>query len=147
MTIRLIPDRSPENPTQQSGVAAVKPGQDDLFALSASPQATVERGPALLLATAKGLGFRFEPNVEETTRNGRKIARLSADDEVITVQPVNSGRTVCATASGYLLAFPTEEITELSGAGRGVILIRLDTDDRLVGAVTSEPGAGGDGYQ
>ncbi len=142
VTARLIPDRPPESPTQQSGVAAARPDQDDLFALSASPQATVERGPALLLATAKGLGFRFEPNVEETTRNGRKIARLSADDEVITVQPVNSGRTVCATASGYLLAFPTEEITELSGAGRGVILMRLDTDDRLVGAVTSEPGAG-----
>ncbi len=142
VTARLIPDRPPESPTQQNGVVAAKPGQDDLFALSASPQATVERGPALLLATAKGLGFRFEPNVEETTRNGRKIARLSADDEVITVQPVNSGRTVCATASGYLLAFPTEDITELSGAGRGVILMRLDTDDRLVGAVTSEPGAG-----
>ncbi len=142
VTARLIPDRPPESPTQQNGVVAAKPDQDDLFALSASPQATVERGPALLLATAKGLGFRFEPNVEETTRNGRKIARLSADDEVITVQPVNSGRTVCATASGYLLAFPTEDITELSGAGRGVILMRLDTDDRLVGAVTSEPGAG-----
>ncbi len=142
VTARLIPDRPPESPTQQNGVVAARPDQDDLFALSASPQATVERGPALLLATAKGLGFRFEPNVEETTRNGRKIARLSADDEVITVQPVNSGRTVCATASGYLLAFPTEDITELSGAGRGVILMRLDTDDRLVGAVTSEPGAG-----
>ncbi len=142
VTARLIPDRPPESPTHQNGVVVAKPDQDDLFALSASPQATVERGPALLLATAKGLGFRFEPNVEETTRNGRKIARLSADDEVITVQPVNSGRTVCATASGYLLAFPTEDITELSGAGRGVILMRLDTDDRLVGAVTSEPGAG-----
>ncbi len=142
VTARLIPDRPPESPTQWNGTEAAEPDQDDLFALSASPQATVERGPALLLATAKGLGFRFEPNVEETTRNGRKIARLSADDEVITVQPVSSGRTVCATAAGYLLAFPTEDITELSGAGRGVILMRLDTDDRLVGAVTSEPGAG-----
>jgi DNA gyrase subunit A len=142
VTARLIPDRSPESPTQQNGVAAAKPGQDDLFAPSAAPQATVERGPALLLATAKGLGFRFEPNVEETTRNGRKIARLSADDAVIAVRPVNSGRTVCATAAGYLLAFPTEDITELSGVGRGVILMRLEKDDRLVGAVTSEPGAG-----
>ena len=142
VTIRLIPDHSPENPTRQNGAEAAKPSQDDLFALSASPRSAAERGPALLLATAKGLGFRFEPNVEETTRNGRKIARLSADDAVITVQPVRSGRTVCATAAGYLLAFPTEDITELSGAGRGVILMRLEKDDRLVGAVTSEPGAG-----
>lgn len=142
VTIRLIPDRLPENPAQQNGTGTAKPSQDDLFMPSASPQSADERGPALLLATAKGLGFRFEPNVEETTRNGRRIARLSADDEVITVRPVSSGRTVCATAAGYLLAFPTEDITELSGAGRGVILMRLDTDDRLVGAVTSEPGAG-----
>ena len=142
VTVRLIPDHPPENPTQQNGTAAAEPDQTDLFAQNASPQSADERGPALLLATARGLGFRFEPSVEETTRNGRKIARLSVDDEVITVQPVSSGRTVCATAAGYLLAFPTEDITELSGAGRGVILMRLDTDDRLVGAVTSEPGAG-----
>ena len=96
----------------------------------------------MLLATATGLGFRFQPNFEETTRNGRKIARLSADDAVISIQPAGSGRTVCATAAGYLLAFPTEDIAELSGAGRGVILMRLEQDDRLVGAVTSEPGAG-----
>lgn len=142
VTTRLIPDHSPENPAQRNGAEAAKPSQDDLFALSASTQSADERGPAMLLATARGLGFRFEPNVEETTRNGRKIARLSAGDEVITVQRVSSDRTVCATASGYMLAFPTEDITELSGAGRGVILMRLDTDDRLVGAVTSEPGAG-----
>ncbi len=142
VTVRLIHDRPSESPAQQNGAGAARPDQTDLFTPPASPQPAGERGPALLLATAKGLGFRFEPNVEETTRNGRKIARLSADDEVITVQPVRSGRTVCATATGYILAFPTEDITELSGAGRGVILMRLEQDDRLVGAVTSEPGAG-----
>ncbi len=142
VTIRLIPDRPPERPARRNGAAAAEPDQTDLFTLSAPPRSADEHGPALLLATAKGLGFRFEPNVEETTRNGRRIARLSTDDEVITVRSVSSGRTVCATAAGYLLAFPTEDITELSGAGRGVILMRLDKDDRLVGAVTSEPGAG-----
>lgn len=142
VTIRLIPDRPPERPARRNGTAAAEPDQTDLFAQNASPRSAGEHGPALLLATAKGLGFRFEPNIEETTRNGRRIARLSADDEVITVRSVSSGRTVCATAAGYLLAFPTEDITELSGAGRGVILMRLDKDDRLVGAVTSEPGAG-----
>ena len=142
VTIRLIPDRPPERPARRNGTAAAEPDQTDLFVQNASPRSAGEHGPALLLATAKGLGFRFEPNIEETTRNGRRIARLSTDDEVITVRSVSSGRTVCATAAGYLLAFPTEDITELSGAGRGVILMRLDKDDRLVGAVTSEPGAG-----
>ena len=142
VTVRLIRDRRPESPAQQNGAGAARPDRTDLFAPLTSSQAAGERGPALLLATARGLGFRFEPSVEETTRNGRKIARLSADDAVITVQPARSGRTVCATAAGYILAFPTEDIAELSGVGRGVILMRLEQDDRLVGAVTSEPGAG-----
>ena len=142
VTVRLIHDRPSESPAQQNRAGAARPDQTDLFTPPAARQPAGERGPVLLLATAKGLGFRFEPNVEETTRNGRKIARLSADDEVITVQPARSGRTVCATATGYILAFPTEDIAELSGAGRGVILMRLEQDDRLVGAVTSEPGAG-----
>ena len=138
VTVHPIEDRPQESQARQNGASG--PGQTDLF--PALPQANGERGPALLLATATGLGFRFQPNFEETTRNGRKIARLSTDDAVISIQPVSSGRTVCATAAGYLLAFPTEDIAELSGAGRGVILMRLEQDDRLVGAVTSEPGAG-----
>ena len=138
VTVQRVEDRPQESQARQNGASG--PGQTDLF--PALPQANGERGPALLLATATGLGFRFQPNFEETTRNGRKIARLSADDAVISIQPAGSGRTVCATAAGYLLAFPTEDIAELSGAGRGVILMRLEQDDRLVGAVTSEPGAG-----
>ncbi len=142
VTVRLIRDRPPGSPAQKNGTGSAKPGQTDLFAPPVSPQVAGEREPTLLLATARGLGFRFEPSVEETTRNGRKIARLAADDEIITIQPVRGGRTVCATAAGYMLAFPTEDIAELSGAGRGVILIRLEKDDRLVGTVTGEPGAG-----
>lgn len=142
VTVYIIRERPPGSTARQNETVPSKPGQADLFTQDASPQADGERGPELLLATAKGMGFRFEPNVEETTRNGRRIARLAAGDEVIAIQPVRSGRTVCATAAGHLLAFPTEDIAELSGAGRGVILMRLDEDDRLVGAVTSEPGAG-----
>jgi DNA gyrase/topoisomerase IV subunit A len=41
-----------------------------------------------------------------------------------------------------MLAFPVEDVNELTGPGRGVILMRLDDDDRLVGAVTTIPGRG-----
>jgi len=34
-----------------------------------------------------------------------------------------------------VLSFPAEELPELAGAGRGVILMRLDQDDQLVAAV------------
>ena len=49
---------------------------------------------------------------------------------------------VCVSAAGKMLAFPVEDVAELSGPGRGVILMRLDADDRLIGAVTTIPGRG-----
>ncbi len=98
--------------------------------------------PQYLLATAQGLGFRFRPNLEETTRSGRKVARLSDGDEVVSVEPIRSGRAVCVTATGRILAFPVEDVTELSSAGRGVILMRVEKDERLIGAVTTAPGHG-----
>jgi DNA gyrase subunit A len=101
-----------------------------------------EAGPQYLLATAQGMGFRFRPNLEETTKNGRKIARLADGDAVVSIEPIQHARAVCATKAGKLLAFPVEDVSELSGAGRGVILMRLDPDDRLIGAVTTAPGAG-----
>lgn len=103
------------------------------------PEAT---GPTYLLATAQGMGFRFRPNLEETTRSGRKVARLADDDDVVTVEPADGGRAICVTAAGKMLAFPLEDVSELSGPGRGVILMRLDEDDRLIGAVTTIPGRG-----
>ena len=142
ITTRLIQDQPAVNNEQATGTAEPRREQGDLFVAPDQTNGSGTLPSSFLLATAKGMGFRFRPNFEETTRSGRKIARLSADDEIITIQPITSGRTVCATAVGKMLAFPTEDIAELSGPGRGVILMRLDTDDRLIGATTIAPGAG-----
>jgi DNA gyrase subunit A len=120
-------------------------GQGELFRTANSNgtgEEPVTDGPTYLLATAEGMGFRFRPSLEETTRNGRKVARLAENDEVVSVEPVGSGRVVCVSAEGRMLAFPTEDVSELTGAGRGVILLRLEDNDRLVGAVTTTPGKG-----
>lgn len=114
--------------------------QGELFAAKANEP--LLEGPLYLLATAQGMGFQFRPSFEETTRNGRKVARLTDNDEVVSVELVSGGRTVCVTAGGRMLAFPVEDVNELTGPGRGVILMRLDEDDRLVGAVTTVPGRG-----
>src|SRR5262249_7716780 len=46
------------------------------------------------------------------------------------------GDTITAvSADGKVLTFPSEELPELAGAGRGVILMRLDKDDRVLGVV------------
>jgi DNA gyrase subunit A len=97
----------------------------------------LRRGTLYLLATAQGMGFQFRPNFEETTRSGRKVARLGDDDDVVSVEPITGGRAVCVSAAGRMLAFPVEDVNELTGPGRGVILMRLDDEDRLVGAVTT----------
>lgn len=115
--------------------------QGELFP-AAESQASPADGPLYLLATAQGMGFRFRPNLEETTRNGRRVARLSAGDEVVSVEPVRGGRVICVTAGGKMLAFPAEDVSELSGPGRGVILLRLSEGDRLLGAIPTPPGQG-----
>lgn len=128
------PKTSPEESTEGEA-------QGELFTSGKEKEAASE-GPLYLLATGQGMGFQFRPNFEETTRSGRKVARLSDDDEVVSVEPVRGGRAICATATGRMLAFPAEDINELTGPGRGVILMRLDDGDQLIGAVTTTPGRG-----
>jgi len=125
----------------KAGAAEDEEEQGELFP-AGNGQGMESDSPLYLLATAQGMGFRFRPNLEETTRNGRKVTRLADDDEVVSVTPVNSGRVVCVSAAGKMLAFPSEDVSELTGPGRGVILMRLDDDDRMVGAVTTVPGRG-----
>jgi DNA gyrase/topoisomerase IV subunit A len=54
---------------------------------------------------------------------------------VLIVGPAEGNTITAATADGKVLAFPAEELPELAGAGRGVILMRIDKADRLIGAV------------
>jgi DNA gyrase subunit A len=92
---------------------------------------------AVLLATARGYGFRTEPDLSETTRAGRRLARVGEGDEVVSVEPVLGNAVVVATARGKMLRFGLDEVAELSGPGRGVILMRpgKEGEDRVVGAL------------
>jgi DNA gyrase subunit A len=95
---------------------------------------------AYLVATARGYGFRFQPDLGETTRAGRRVARVGKDDEVVAVTPLEGKAIVCATAKGKMLRFDAGEAAELSGPGRGVIFMRLDAGDRVVGALAPPEG-------
>src|SRR5438128_422610 len=92
---------------------------------------------AVLVATARGYGFRAEPDLTETTRAGRRLARVGDEDQVVSVEPVYGKAVVVATARGKMLRFALDEVAELSGPGRGVILMRpgKDDEDRIVGAL------------
>jgi DNA gyrase subunit A len=106
-----------------------KGAQGSLFA--AKPGA-----PAMILvATARGFGFRATPDLTETTRSGRRVARVADGDEVVSIEPVLGKTVVVAAASGKMLRFPIDEVAELSGPGRGVTLMKPDADSRVVGAI------------
>src|SRR5262249_7315108 len=54
--------------------------------------------PSFLVATAKGYGFRCTPDLSETTRAGRRLARVAGGDAVGSVGPIHgpAGRTAPA---------------------------------------------------
>jgi DNA gyrase subunit A len=105
-------------------------GQGSLFAApKGAPPA------AILVATARGFGFRATPDLSETTRAGRRVARVADSDEVVSIEPVLGKAVVVAAASGRMLRFPLAEVAELSGPGRGVTLMKPDADSRIVGAL------------
>jgi DNA gyrase subunit A len=103
------------------------------------PQATLPgvAESAVLVATSRGYGFRATPDLSETTRAGRRLARVGEGDEIVSVEPVLGPVVVVASARGKMLRFALDDVTELSGPGRGVILMRPSTerDDRIVGAL------------
>jgi len=88
-----------------------------------------------LVASARGMGFVCRPDLSETTKSGRRIARVKDGDEIVTATAAEGNTITAATAAGNVLSFPAAELPELSGPGRGVILMRVDEDDRLIGAV------------
>ncbi len=86
-----------------------------------------------MVASANGYGFRFPiSNLGETTRSGRKIMSLKDDDKMIAFAPVTQDHLFLATAEGKGLVIATEHITQLSGSGKGVILMKTK-DSQLVG--------------
>jgi DNA gyrase subunit A len=87
-----------------------------------------------MVATAGGMGLFCRPDLSDTTRSGRRYARVKEGDGIIAVTPDEGDTITAATAGGKVLSFPAEELPELAGVGRGVILMRLDAKDRVVGA-------------
>ena len=123
-----------------------KPSQADLFArgaAAAAPAAGIllsgaERSRIVerwLVTSAGGMGFLCRPDLTETTRSGRRFARTKEGDELVAVAPAEGDTITAASSGGKVLTFPSEELPELAGAGRGVILMRLDRDETVVAAV------------
>jgi DNA gyrase subunit A len=113
-----------------AGPAAAPTGQGLLPGLGGAPAAAT-----ILVATARGYGFRATPDLSETTRAGRRVARVGDGDEIVSIEPVLGKTVVVAASSGKMLRFALDDVAELSGPGRGVTLMKPDSDGRVVGAL------------
>ena len=94
-----------------------------------------------LVASAGGMGLFCRPDLAETTKSGRRYARVKDGDEIAVALPGEGATVTAVTRKGKLLSFPAKQLSELAGPGRGVILMRLDKGDRLVAALTHDRGA------
>lgn len=87
-------------------------------------------------ASSNGFALRFgmEPFAEPSTRAGRRYARVAPGAEIVGVSPVDGTETILAiSAECRAVICPIEEVNYLSGAGKGVTLIKLSKTDRLLG--------------
>ena len=127
----------------------LKDGEKVVAALSLDPRATGtikakkegEAAPVHAVAvTSDGYALRFglEPLVEPSTRAGRRYARPSGESEVVGVAKISGQEVlIAATAEGRGLLCKADEVNYLAGPGRGVILIKLGEDDRVLGFIAS----------
>jgi len=111
-----------------------KDGEKVVAAMSLDPRA---RRPENLLAVSRagyGLRFALAPHAELSTRAGRKFARPADADEIVGVYPADDKDIVCvATEKGHVLLCKAEDVNVLANPGRGVTVIKVDDDDKVIG--------------
>ncbi|PYR26566.1 MAG: DNA topoisomerase [Acidobacteria bacterium] len=84
------------------------------------------------------LRFGLEGFVEPSTRSGRRYARPSDGAEIVGVARFTGSEVlIAATAQARGMLAKAEEVNFLSGPGKGVLLIKLAEDDRVLGFIAS----------
>jgi DNA gyrase subunit A len=105
---------------------------------SAQPDAAPPVHAVAVTSDGYALRFGLDPFVEPSTRSGRRYARPAEGAEVVGVARVTGQEVViAATAEGRGLLCKVDDINFLSGPGKGVILIKLSEEDRVLGFIAS----------
>jgi DNA gyrase subunit A len=129
----------------------LKDGEKVVASLSLDARATGDVKPSAkrpddpppthaLAVTSDGYALRFslEPLVEPSTRAGRRFARPSEGAEVVGATRLTGGEIlIAATAEARGILCKADEVNYLSGPGKGVILIKLGDEDRVLGFIAS----------
>ncbi|MFJ7565497.1 DNA topoisomerase IV subunit A [Herminiimonas sp. NPDC097707] len=97
-------------------------------------------GPAdvtLLLASTAGYGFTAKSgDMVSRTRGGKAFITLDDGDEPLAPRPLIAGASAiaCLSEKGRVLVFGIDEIKSLTAGGRGVILMELEKNEKLLAA-------------
>jgi len=101
-----------------------------------SLDARMPRPELMIGVSRRGYGLRFPmaPHSEASTRSGRRYARPGEGDELVGVVPVGP-KDLLAVVTEHARALVTRasEVNELAGPGRGVTVIKVEKEDRVIG--------------
>lgn len=116
-------------------IAAI--GCDPRFVAADQPaKGDLPGGPYLFVATSAGNVIRtpLAAYRTESTKAGRRFARVDTGDKVMTVQLCRDEDAVMLiTKEGRLIYFALDEVNVLAGVGKGVMGIKLDDKDECLG--------------
>ncbi len=99
-----------------------------------------ELEPYIVAISQQGQAVRFtiDGYTDPSTRTGRTFMKLETGDEVLMVEDAAGDENVClASRNGHVLIFPVHQVSVYKGAAKGVIAIRLEKNDRVLGATLS----------
>lgn len=117
-------------------IAALSMDPRILGDISEDPKGQYYPATHALAASTDGYALRFglQPFAEPSTRAGRKFARVKPGASIVDVVPIVGTETVLAvSADARAMVCPADEINYLSGAGKGVLLLKLAASDKLLG--------------
>ena len=97
-------------------------------------------GPFVVGVTSDGQTLRIalENYAEPSTVAGRMFMKVAKGEKLLRVEAASGAENVClATHQGNCLIFPVSQIPVMKNAAKGVIAIRLNNGDHVIGFVLS----------
>jgi len=127
----------------------LKDGERIVAALSLDPRVAGQIAPKkegaeppvhAVAVSSDGYALRFglDGLVEPSTRSGRRYARPAEGGEIVGVAKLAGGEIlIAATAQARGILCRADEVNYLSGPGKGVLLIKLGDEDKVLGFIAS----------
>ncbi len=93
----------------------------------------------MIAVSSAGMGVRVDvaPFQEPSTRLGRKFMKLRNNEEVVSLEvlrPAHAPVLAVASRQARVLLCRAKDVSVLSGAGRGITIIKLEGTDRILAA-------------